>query len=74
MNRTDTCTTDQDILNAIKAGHWEPVPDDYTVRRGDILRRVEVTVVAPKTGIWRLFRLFPVDIIEETLERLVEDR
>ena len=74
MNRTDTCTTDQDILDAIKAGRWEPVPDGYTVRRGDILRRVEVSVVAPKTGIWRLFRLFPEDIVVETMERLVEDR
>jgi hypothetical protein len=66
--------TDREVLDAVKTGRWVELGAGEAVSPGDIIRRVEIVTVAPKTGWWRLFRMFPEDIVTETVERLVSDQ
>lgn len=67
-------TTDQEVLDAVKAGRWVELGPDDTVSPGDILRRVEIVKVAPKTWAWHLFKVYPEDVVVEAIERLVADQ
>lgn len=63
-----TRETDDQIRAAIQAGTW--VDQEGDIRPGDILRSVEITKVLPKNGLWLLFKIFPVDIVDEHVQRL----
>jgi hypothetical protein len=67
-------TTDQEVLDAVNAGRWETVPDGYVMKPGDVVRHTQIVSIAPKTGAWRLFRLYPEDVVTETFERLAADQ